>query len=135
MCLYVAKKTKDKLIQYLVQCTLSLFATQFRVALLRLRKKLLYFVIRILTEPFIRDGPMIRNKQKIEQVKQQIHFLFQEVKQKETHTSHHYNNINDMDDIDEDDTSDISNYNHDLGFGSGFVNGYDYGYDLMAKNK
>jgi hypothetical protein len=87
---------KTQFIQKSIQSTFDIFCFRFSQTKMKKLKLLLYFAIEMLTEPFSISEEIVKDKMAVENVKNNIHKIYKQIKKNEHSpgTDYLYNNIN-----------------------------------------
>ena len=93
--LYEASK-RNALIQKIVSSALNIFCLKFSTNCHKKRRYIMYFVIEIFTEQFPLDDKIIKDKEKIQVVVDNINIIYKQIKKNEhsPKTEYLYNNLN-----------------------------------------
>lgn len=93
--LYEATK-RNALVQKLVRSALNIFCLKFSTNCHKKRRYIMYFVIEIFTEQFPLDDTIIKDKEKIQSVMDNINIIYKQIKKNEhsPNTEYLYNNLN-----------------------------------------
>ena len=93
--LYEANK-RNELIQKLVNSALNIFCLKFSANCHKKRRYIMYFVIEIFTENFPLNDKIIKDKEKIQIVIDNINIIYKQIKKNEhsPNTEYLYNNLN-----------------------------------------
>ena len=81
---------KDDYLKTILNSILKLFCLKFTPASIKKRVYLLYFAVSIVTEPFVRNVPMIPNKQLLETTMAQINNIYKQIKKSEVSPNTEY---------------------------------------------
>jgi hypothetical protein len=94
--LYEAKTHRSPLIQRLVKTALNVFCFRYTPGCYKKRKFLLYFVIELFTEPFSTEEDIVKDKEKVINVINNIHSIYKQIKTNEHSpgTDYLYQNVN-----------------------------------------
>lgn len=92
--LYESTK-RNELIRKIVQSALNIFCLKFSTNCHKKRRYIMYFVIEILTENFPLNDTIIKDKQKIKVVMDNINIIYKQIKKNEhsPNTDYLYNNL------------------------------------------
>jgi len=82
--------SKDDYLKTILNSILKLFCMKFTPASIKKRIYLLYFAVSIVTEPFLRNIPMIPNKQLLETTTAQINNIYKQIKKSEVSPKSEY---------------------------------------------
>lgn len=94
--IFLAEANKrNNLIQRIVNSALNIFCLRYRPSHCRKRRLLLYFIIEIFTEPFSLDDEIVRDKDKINIITQNVNKIYKQIKKNEHSpgTDYLYQNI------------------------------------------
>lgn len=88
-------RKKNTMTQRIVNSALNIFCLRYRPGCYKKRKQLMYFVIEIFTEPYALDEEIVRDKQKIYVIIQNINKIYKQIKTNEHSpgTDYLYQNI------------------------------------------
>lgn len=75
--------THDKLTQRILQCALDLFCLKYTSGCNKKRKSLFYFAIAILTEPYVIEPDISKDKEKLKLIIQNIDKIYKQIKKNE----------------------------------------------------
>jgi len=79
----VESKKRSTLIQRIVNSALNIFCLRYRSGCHRKRRLLMYFIIEIFTEPFSTEEEIVKDKNKISIISQNINKIYKQIKKNE----------------------------------------------------
>jgi len=87
---------KSLLIKRIIMCTLNIFCLKYITGCHKRKKGLIYFAISILTEPFIDEPDIIKDKDKLKMIIQNVNKIYKQIKKNEQapDTEYLFHNIN-----------------------------------------
>ena len=88
-------KKRSTLIQRIVNSALHIFCLRYKTGCHKKRRLLMYFVIEVFTEPFSIDEEIVKDKNKILVITQNINKIYKQIKKNEHSpgTDYLYNNV------------------------------------------
>ena len=88
-------KKRSTLIQRIINSALSIFCLRYRSGCYKKRRLLMYFVIEVFTEPYALEEEIVRDKNKIITISQNINKIYKQIKKNEHSpgTDYLYNNM------------------------------------------
>jgi hypothetical protein len=75
--------TKSNLVQRIVNSALNIFSLKYKPGCYRKRKMLMYFIIKIFTEPFTLTNEIVKDKHKLEIITSNIDNIYKQIKKNE----------------------------------------------------
>jgi hypothetical protein len=86
---------RNNLVQRIVNSALNIFCLRYRPGCHKKRRLLMYFIIEVFTEPFSLDEEIVRDKNKINVITQNINKIYKQIKKNEHSpgTDYLYKNI------------------------------------------
>jgi hypothetical protein len=79
----VEAKKRSNLVQRIVNSALNIFCLRYRSGCHKKRRLLMYFVIEVFTEPFSIDEEIVKDKNKIIVITQNINKIYKQIKKNE----------------------------------------------------
>jgi hypothetical protein len=88
-------KKRSNLVQRIINSALSIFCLRYRSGCYKKRRLLMYFVIEVFTEPYALEEEIVRDKNKIITISQNINKIYKQIKKNEHSpgTDYLYNNL------------------------------------------
>jgi hypothetical protein len=76
-------KKRSSLVQRIVNSALNIFCLKYRLGCYKKRRLLMYFVIEVFTEPYALEEEIVRDKNKILTISENIHKIYKQIKKNE----------------------------------------------------
>lgn len=81
---------EDKFLLKLMNSLLNIYCIQFTPASIKKKQSILYFAVSIVTESFVRDVPLVKNKEVIQHTLDNLSTIYKQIKKKEIRPSTDY---------------------------------------------
>jgi len=90
------EKSRSTLVQRIVNSALNIFCLKYRSGCHKKRRLLMYFIIEVFTEPFSMEEEIVKDKNKILVITQNISNIYKQIKKNEHSpgTDYLYHNVN-----------------------------------------